>query len=143
MARNLHGQGRRPHEWRGRWRAYLTVGYDADGRPDRRYVYGDTAGECQAKLDALKQQHSEGSLRRRDSACASARGSSGWLDGKGGEVAGRTIDIYRSELKRVPAQLRRRTKDRPPQAATRATDGGKPCRGGSVREGQTRPVPYW
>ena len=47
MARNADGLGTRPHKWRGRWRAALTVGYDTLGKPDRRGVYGLTQAECQ------------------------------------------------------------------------------------------------
>lgn len=54
MARNADGLGTRPHKWRGRWRGGLTVGTHPDGRPDRRWVYGKTQAECQAKLDDLR-----------------------------------------------------------------------------------------
>lgn len=40
MARNVDGTGRKPLKWRGRWRAYLTLGYQPNGEANRQYVYG-------------------------------------------------------------------------------------------------------
>lgn len=111
MARNLDGTGRKPHKWRGRWRAYLTVGYKGDGRPERRYVYGDTADECQAKLDALRREKADGGLN------GAAPGSLGawletWLSEKARSVKPRTLTIYRQDTAHLPAKLLKTRVDR-------------------------------
>lgn len=46
----------------GLWVGDLMVGYKPDGRPDRRTVSAKTEGECRRKLQALRQQHSQGAL---------------------------------------------------------------------------------
>ena len=96
MGRNADGQGRKPHKWRGRWRAYLTVGYKPNGSPDRRYVYGATEGECLDKLDELRRQHRLGALG--DASVTVADYLTDWLDQKRLEVKRRTVDEYEREL---------------------------------------------
>lgn len=46
----------------GIWRGQLMVGYTADGRPDRRIVYGKSKAEVQAKVRELAQRKEEGLL---------------------------------------------------------------------------------
>lgn len=103
MARNLDGQGRRPHEWRGRWRAYLTVGYKRAGKPDRRFVYADTAAECQVKLDELRGRHKQGAFDAKEARLGDWLEA--WLRDKAQHVSPRTVTIYRAELKHLPRRL--------------------------------------
>jgi len=105
VTRNADGLGTRPHKWRGRWRAALTIGYDALGKPDRRWVYGATQGECQEKLDELRKQHKAGLLAARHRAHTLASYLDDWLEQKSLEVKPRTIKIYRSELAHVTKVL--------------------------------------
>lgn len=105
--------GRKPHRWRDRWRAYLTVGYFPDGRPDRRYVYGKTAAECQAALDALRRDKEAGHF----AGSTSKPGTLGawldtWLEQKTRTVKPRTLAIYRHEISNVPELLLRTRLDR-------------------------------
>jgi integrase len=46
----------------GMWRGEIMLGYLADGRADRRYVYAKTQKACIEKLDALKVQAANGML---------------------------------------------------------------------------------
>lgn len=107
MARNADGLGTRPHKWRGRCRGGLTVGYDALGKPDRRWVYGATQGECQEKLYELRKQHKAGLLPAPHKAHTLASYLDDWLEQKALEVKQRTIKIYRSELAHVTKVLGR------------------------------------
>lgn len=111
MARNLDGTGRKPHKWRGRWRAFLTVGYKADGRPERRYVYGVTADECQKKLDALRKDKAEGSLNGARPGTLGAWLDT-WLAEKARAVKPRTLTIYRHEIGNLPEKLTRTRLDK-------------------------------
>jgi len=107
MSRNADGLGTRPHKWRGRWRAALTIGYDATGKPDRRWVYGATQAECQGKLDDLRKQQASGLLAARQRTFNLATYLEEWLEQKALEVNPRTIQIYRSELAHVTKVLGR------------------------------------
>lgn len=101
MARNPDGLGTRPHKWRGRWRAALTIGYHPDGRADRRWVYGLTQGECQEKLDELRNQRKAGLLVARRKRYTLSAYLDEWLEQKALEVKPRTIEIYKRELAHV------------------------------------------
>lgn len=46
MAKNVSGEGLKPHKWRGRWRSGITVGFDANGKQKIKYYYGKTQAEC-------------------------------------------------------------------------------------------------
>lgn len=46
----------------GVWRAEVAVGRKPDGKLDRRYCYGKTRGEVQAKLDDLRRRSASGML---------------------------------------------------------------------------------
>lgn len=111
MARNLDGTGRKPHKWRGRWRAFLTVGYKPDGRPERRYVYGLTADECQGKLDALRKEKAEGSLNGARPGTLGAWLET-WLAEKSRTVKPRTLTIYKHEIGNLPEKLTRTRLDK-------------------------------
>lgn len=96
-SRNPDGWGRRAHQWRGRWRAYLTTGYKPDGRPDRTYVYGRTEKECLDNLDDLRRKAQAG-LATADREITVAAYVTEWLAQKAVEVSPRTIEIYTTEL---------------------------------------------
>lgn len=120
MARNADGLGRKPHKWRGRWRAFLTVGYAADGRPERRYVYGRTEAECLAKVDAERRRLRLG-LRRGSGAPTLAAFVEDWLVDAEARVAPRTLSIYRAELAHIlPALGRTALTALTPEAIRRA-----------------------
>lgn len=127
MARNADGLGTRPHKWRGRWRGGLTVGAHPDGRPDRRWVYGKTQAECQAKLDELRRQHAAGLVAATTKALTVAAYLEDWLAQKALQIKARSIAAYRAELKHVPAILGRKKlaalKPADVQAMMRAING--------------------
>ncbi len=57
------GEGSVTRRKDGRWMARLTVGRDANGKPDRQYEYAATQAEAVEKLQALRQKrdtHSKG-----------------------------------------------------------------------------------
>lgn len=113
MARNLAGTGRKPHRWRDRWRAYLTVGYRPDGRPDRRYVYGRTAAECQASLDELRRKKEAGAFAYSGAKPGTLEAwLSTWLEDKRRVVKPRTITVYGRDLSYLPERLKRTRLDR-------------------------------
>lgn len=106
MPKNLSGQGETPRRWKGRWRARLTLGFDASGKQVRKAVYGKTAAECQAKLDELKRQRAEGADLLGDDPTISGYLSE-WLRVKAREVSSRSVDIYRKEIRHVEKHLGR------------------------------------
>lgn len=65
MARKRRGRGEGSIFQRadGRWTATITVGYNANGKRQRRTVYGKTKGDAMDKLTALTSQKLDGSLR--------------------------------------------------------------------------------
>lgn len=99
MGRNADGLGRKPHKWRGRWRAYLTLGYHADGRPVRKYVYGRTEGECLAAVDEARRLASLGVTDPGGMTVDAWLDE--WLASKRAEVAASTLRIYESELAHI------------------------------------------
>ena len=114
MGRNIDGQGRKPHKRPGRntWRAYLTVGYDDDGKPVRRYVYGQTAEECRAKLDALKREQAAGRLTTGVVPDTLGVWLEAWLVEKARTAKPRTITVYKQDLAHLPKRLLRTRLDR-------------------------------
>src|SRR5690606_35322948 len=114
MGRNIDGQGRKPHKRPGRntWRAYLTVGYDDDGKPIRRYVYGRTAEECRAKLDALRREYDAGRLVVGTVPDSLGVWLEAWLADKVRTVKPRTLTVYRQDIAHLPKRLLRTRLDR-------------------------------
>lgn len=108
MSRNADGLGRKPHRWRGRWRAFLTTGYKLDGRSERQYVYGATQAECQAKLDDVRRQKAAGLLAAQPKTLTLNAYLSDWLDHKALEVKARTVQVYRAELVHATRYLGRK-----------------------------------
>lgn len=60
MTKRAAGSGETPSKWRDRWRARITVGFDAQGRQVQVAVYGRTMGECQARIDELREEQAAG-----------------------------------------------------------------------------------
>lgn len=107
MSRNADGLGRKPHKWRDRWRAYLTVGYKLDGQPDRLYVYGRTQTECLQKLDEARRKVADGQPVKAPPETLAAY-LEAWLEQKSLEVKPRTLTIYRADLEPVMRLLGRK-----------------------------------
>lgn len=103
MGRNADGLGRKPHKWRGRWRAYLTIGYSEDGKAIREYVYGKTEAECVRELDALRRRFQRTGLVGADTTLQAYMQS--WLAGLTGRVSPRTLEEYERELGHVMPTL--------------------------------------
>ena len=57
-----HGEGNIYQRKDGRWRGTLMVGYRADGKADRRYIYGKTHAEARRKLGELQHRQESGML---------------------------------------------------------------------------------
>lgn len=104
MARQAKGLGRKPHRWRGRWRAYVTTGYAADGEAERKYVYGKTLEACIAKIDEARRRLK---LGQHTSNMPLSDYLDSWLESKSLEVEPRTAAIYAAELEHVRAHLGR------------------------------------
>lgn len=93
MARNVPGEGLKPHKWRGRWRSGITVGWGADGKQKIKYFYAKTQKEAQAKLNAAKVQRDAGALNT-ERAMTIAEWFKHWLEVKSREVTARTSEEY-------------------------------------------------
>lgn len=96
MSRQVAGQGTKPHKWRGRWRAALTIGHDRDGRQLRTWVYGGTQGECQDKLDKLKEARNTGIIL--DERITLGQWLEEWLNGQKLRIKPRTVSIYQRDI---------------------------------------------
>lgn len=129
MSRNPDGQGRKPHKWSGRWRAYVTLGYDGKGDPVRKYVYGKTQAECQGKVDEQRKLIGLGVTD--PGRITVNQYLDEWLESKRGEVSPSTHRIYTSELAHLrpligrvkvaklrPADVRRAMRALPGQVVT-------------------------
>lgn len=104
--RNPDGWGRKPHRWRGRWRAFLTTGYAPNGDAIRRYVYGLTERECADKLDQARLELRAGVTNTSSSTLNAYLDT--WLEQKALEVKPRTLEIYTYELAHVRKHLGRK-----------------------------------
>lgn len=76
----------------GRWRADVSLGYDANGKRKRKPVYGRTQKEVRQKLDELKQQLAQGTLS--DKKLTVKEYLERWLTEKARQVKPRTMEIY-------------------------------------------------
>ena len=121
----------------GMWRGEVMVGYRPDGKPDRRYVYAKTRGECQDKLDDLRRRARSGLLADgkvgRESVGAFL---DAWLLHIDGTIGAETLRRYRDNVKHLKGAFgRRRLADLRPEdlvklyAAKRAERdaGGEPA----------------
>ncbi len=88
MARNAEGQA--PHKWRGKWRASITIGYNAAGKQERKYCYGKTRQECVKLWNKLKIQNDDGTLIAEETMTVSSWFEH-WIKVKETEIAARTI----------------------------------------------------
>lgn len=52
--RRIRGEGALRKRADGRWEGTLIIGYDSEGKPRRRSVYGATKGEAAEKLLQLR-----------------------------------------------------------------------------------------
>ena len=78
------------------WIARLMVGYRPDGKPDIREVSAKLRGECQRKLDELRQRASGGLLADAGKDRETLKGFlTGWLEAVKGTVRASTHDGYR------------------------------------------------
>lgn len=93
MARNVPGEGLKPHKWRGRWRSGITVGWGVDGKQKIKYFYAKTQKEAQTKLNAAKAQRDAGTLSTERSMTV-AEWFKHWLEVKSREVTARTSEEY-------------------------------------------------
>jgi len=76
-----HGEGNIYQRKDGRWRGTLMVGYRADGKADRRYIYGKTRDEARRKLGELQRRHESGMLGNAERTRATLGGFlTRWLD---------------------------------------------------------------
>jgi integrase len=93
MAKNVSGEGLKPHKWQGRWRGGLTIGFDTAGKQKIKYYYGKTQTECQFKINEAKKQRDEGTLRTERSMSVK-EWVDHWLEVKKTEVTERTLEEY-------------------------------------------------
>lgn len=112
MSRQLPGKGRKPHKWRDRWRAYLTIGYHPDGRPNRTYVYGRTRAECQAKLDKLIEDFLAGLTGNLDGTLPLGSYLEHWLEGLRVRRSTNTVRLYQRDMNLIHNRLARKRTDK-------------------------------
>ena len=104
MAKNVSGEGLKPHRWRDRWRSGITVGFDANGKQKIRYFYGKTQAEAQAKLNEAKKQRDEGTLRTEKSMNV-REWFEHWLEVKRNDVEPRTHEEYGFAIRHVVPRI--------------------------------------
>lgn len=87
----------------GRWVGELRIGRKANGKPDRKCVYGETQREAREKLDELKRQHASGILTAPTVTVADHLTE--WRSAKARDVKPRTAELHAHYCKRhiVPA----------------------------------------
>lgn len=94
MNKRGHGEGTIGKRPDGTYYASLMVGYQKDGKPLRKWVYGKTRKEVQAKLDQLKELKKRGVTTDLTLAGLMDR----WLDFKASQVRPATLESYRMLL---------------------------------------------
>jgi integrase len=82
----------------GKWRADVSLGYDANGKRKRKPVYGRTQKEVRQKLDDLKQQLAQGTLST--DKLTVKEYLERWLSEKARQVKPRTAELYREQAER-------------------------------------------
>jgi len=90
--RRAHGEGTIFQLPNGRWQADVSLGYKADGKRNRKSLYGKTQKEVRQKLDALKQQLAQGTYS--DAKLTVKDYLEGWLKEKARQVKPRTVELY-------------------------------------------------
>lgn len=96
--RRAHGEGSIFQMANGKWRADVSLGYDANGKRKRKPVYGRTQKEVRQKLDDLKQQLAQGMLS--DKKLTVKEYLERWLTEKARQVKPRTAELYREQAER-------------------------------------------
>lgn len=96
--RRAHGEGTILQLANGKWRADVSLGYDADGKRKRKTVYGRTQKEVRQKLDELKRHLAQGTLT--DTKLTVKEYLERWLKEKARQVKPRTAELYREQAER-------------------------------------------
>ena len=91
--RRAHGEGTIFQLSSGKWQADISLGYKPDGKRNRKSLYGKTQKEVRQKLDALKQQLSQGTFS--SSKLTVADYLEQWIKEKARQVKPRTEELYR------------------------------------------------
>ena len=97
----------------GRWRCFLTVGYDENGKRRRRYLYGRTKGEVLEKLTETRGQAAAGMIAQPDRVTV-AEFARSWLDtvGQAGADFPAEAPVIRSLLHVANTRITLSTPDR-------------------------------
>ena len=106
MARQAQGEGQAPRKWRGKWRASVLAGYDANGKQIRKYCYGKTQQECLEKWNELKQRKRDNTLPQ-SSSLTLKQYFDHWFKVKAAEIEARTIEEYSYTLRHILPRLGR------------------------------------
>lgn len=77
------------------WKGAVTVGYDLNGYPDRRWVSGTSEGEVREKMEALKTGRNAGLLAKAEGVTVSEYADR-WLKHKVHTVRPITVQSYRN-----------------------------------------------
>lgn len=93
------------HKPSGKWRARVTVGYDAKGNPKQRAVYGVTREEAAAKLTELMAKQSQGLLAE-PSKLTVSQWFDKWLEGKR-HLSSRTRANYQHVMNKMTPTIGR------------------------------------
>lgn len=109
------GSGSPPRRWRGRWRASLTVGYNRDGKPLRKYVYGATQAECREKFEQLKKDREANRFTHDDPPLSVWLEH--WFEVQSARWRPRTVEVHRVNLTRLGNHVLRK-----PLSKVRALD---------------------
>ena len=96
--RRANGEGTLTRRKDGVWTGAVSLGYDANGKRKRRYVYAKTQRECRRKLDEVRRQHAQGVAV--DETQTVAAFLERWLHEKATQVQPRTVEIYAGLVKK-------------------------------------------
>lgn len=96
--RRAHGEGTIFQLPNGRWQADISLGYKPDGKRNRKSLYGKTQKEVRQKLDAVKQQLSQGTFS--SSKLTVSDYLEQWVKEKARQVKPRTEELYREQARR-------------------------------------------
>lgn len=111
MARRPRGSGETPRKYNGRWRARITIGFNAAGKQVQKAVYGRTQAECQDRVDALRDEVKAG-LDLMQAPRTVAAYLDEWLSNKELTVAYNTIRDYRNTAENLQPLIGRIRLDR-------------------------------
>jgi integrase len=97
MAKRGNNEGSVYRRKDGKWVGAVTLGYNANGNPKRRVVYGDTRAEAARKLTELLDRYNKGLLAEPD-AVTLRQFAEGWLERETRGKAANTRRLYTQEL---------------------------------------------